>query len=166
MPISPPGLHLITIFAGAFKTKIPKSTKLPKKNRLRHSQLPCLNIAEKEVLTRLLYMTGYGILNILDQINNDTSQEQYGRRAIITKCIQQNAHRSNFKLQDLADKLYLSRSRTSHLVQELFNKAFQAILLKERMCNAKALLTNSDFTVEEICETVGIPNIYYFYRQF
>lgn len=166
VPIYQHGLHLMTIFAGAFKAEIPEDTKLSRKLFLQHKRLPVLDKEKQENLTRLLYMLGYAILNIIDQINQDSSLEQYGRRAIINRCIQQNAHRADFRLKDLADKLYLSRSRTSHLVRELFNEAFQAKLLKERMCNAKALLTNSDFTIEEICETVGIPNIYYFYRQF
>jgi AraC-like DNA-binding protein len=165
VPFFQDDLHIMTIYAGAFRGECPTLDKLPVELQELHAKLPVLDDEKKQTLERVIYMLGCAVLRILDREQKHHIAPS-GRKAVIARCMEQNAHIAGFSIKDLAAELNLSPSRTSHLVRELFNESFQYLLLKTRINRAKMMLVNSDMTTQEICEAVGISNVYYFSRRF
>lgn len=66
----------------------------------------------------------------------------------------------------LARHLGLSPSRTSHLVQELFGKSLQELVIDERLAAAQRLLADTDLAVAEIGNRVGWGDPPHFARIF
>ena len=60
----------------------------------------------------------------------------------------------------------MSPSRTSHFVQEQFGASFRDLLMRQRITAAKALLTETDLTIQEIAEQAGFSTSPYFCRAF
>jgi AraC-like DNA-binding protein len=157
---------IITLYVGGFKGEIPAETKLSKKYLLMHEQLPeSPNDDEMETLKRLIIMLGQGMLGALEYVIEPQFDLDSGRQHKISRFIQEHAH-EKIQLDDLANHLYLSPSRTSHLVRSLFKKSFTALLIQERMLRAKSLLLNEWCAIEDISSMVGFKNIYYFNSAF
>ena len=149
------------IYGSGFKSKIPNETHLPKKYLLMHRNLR--DIPEEETITRYartLWQLGQSLLNYSKLINMPDNQS-LGRKGSIFRFIQKNAHR-DIKLEDLAHELYLSPSRTRHLVIELFGKSFKHLVISERMLRARTLLITSNALLDEICSNTGFNNVYHF----
>ncbi len=69
-------------------------------------------------------------------------------------------------LQDLAEYLELSVSRTAHVVREDTGESFQALLDRLRIRGACDLLETTFYKIDVIAKEVGIDNPGYFYRFF
>jgi len=69
-------------------------------------------------------------------------------------------------LEDLAENLHLSVSRTGQIVRALFGKPFATVLREIRMRHARDLLTHTAFSVTEVAERCGFPDPGYFHRTF
>ena len=165
VPFIQDNLHIMTIYVGAFKGDCKILDKFPPELRDLYDKLPILNDSRKQLLERVVYILGCALLRIID---NDSKHHiaPDGRKALIARCIEKNAHEADFSIKTLAAQLNLSQSRTSHLVRELFNDSFKNILIRTRMVRAKVLLVSSDMTIQEISDAVGISNVYYFSRLF
>lgn len=153
------------IYGSGFKGQIPDEALVPDKFITMHSNLR--DIPEQNVInryTRTLWQLGQALLNYAKNINTP-SKDGSGRRASITRFIQQNAHR-NINLKDLASELHLSSSRARHLVIELFGRTFKHLLTAERMLRARTLLASTNIPLEEVCESTGFNNVYYFNSAF
>ncbi|MEI6424540.1 MAG: AraC family transcriptional regulator, partial [Lentisphaerota bacterium] len=87
------------------------------------------------------------------------------RKGIIRKFIDDHSHEP-VKIGDLARFLYISPSRTVHLVTELFGMSFQELLLEERMTRARNLLLSTSYPTKEIAVETGYKNVFYFNRVF
>ncbi len=72
----------------------------------------------------------------------------------------------NWTIDEMADLVYLSRSRFSVLYKEFFDCSPKEDLIQARMTRAKYLLASSTGTVKEVAEKVGYDNIYHFSKQF
>lgn len=72
----------------------------------------------------------------------------------------------NYSIKDYAEMCNLSESRFSHLFTEIIGINPKQYLIKTRIETAKDLLINSDLTVLQISETIGILNQNYFSRLF
>ncbi len=70
------------------------------------------------------------------------------------------------KLKDLAQELFLSESRTSHILKDLYNKSFPELLAIERLNKAKRLMEISFISVNNIASRVGFSDPSYFYKSF
>ena len=69
-------------------------------------------------------------------------------------------------LDDLAEKLFLSKPYLSKYIKEKSGMTFGDLLKKIRMKKAKALLKSSNMTVENIAMSVGYQNVEHFNRLF
>ncbi len=87
------------------------------------------------------------------------------RRTTIKRFLHSYAHRS-ISLSDLAENLYLSESRTSHVVKDLFGKSFRELVIEERVMRAKVMLQSRDEPVALIARDVGFPDEFHFNRMF
>ncbi len=70
------------------------------------------------------------------------------------------------KLEDLAEKFYLSKPYISKYIKEKSGMTFGELVKKARMKKAKALLKSSSMTVENIALMVGYQNVEHFNRLF
>ena len=167
-PVLRDGMHLLTLFAGAFRHPTGKGApcagKFPRKAVQSYAQLPPADHARLESIGRVLSALGHGLLNELDQQRRLGGPER-GRKTEIRRFIHYHAHQP-VKLRDLARTLFLSPSRTSHLVRELFGHSFKELLIRERIGRARSLLVSSDFTLATIARRVGFSDEYYFNRAF
>jgi AraC-like DNA-binding protein len=153
------------IYASGFRSEIPDKSLLPGKYLKMHGQLRDIPDAPTIArYTRTVWQLGQSLLTYAKSINVSEDEES-GRKRNITRFIRQNAHQQ-IKLEDLAKELYLSPSRTRHLVIELFGRSFKHLLISERMLRARTLLTASNLPLQDICYNVGFTNIYYFNGAF
>src|SRR5690554_3675010 len=74
--------------------------------------------------------------------------------------------RENIRLQDVADHVSLSPSRTYHLFKEIIGDGFKEYLIKMRVKEAQRLLIGSDLPITEVYLKSGFPNHASFYRSF
>ena len=72
----------------------------------------------------------------------------------------------NIKLDDLAEKFFLSKPYLSKYIKEKSGMTFGDLVKKIRMKKAKALLKSSNMTVENIAMSVGYQNVEHFNRLF
>ena len=119
---------------------------------------------EPEKLTglgELLHTFGTGLLNELDneEIRGDN------RLARIRRYIADHAHEP-ITLDDVARELFISVSRTRHLITELAGRSFSELLEEIRMNRAGRLLLSSEQSLAGIAEAVGYSNVHYFSRRF
>ena len=66
----------------------------------------------------------------------------------------------------IAEAMHLNPDYLSYSFHKEFNTTLTAYINSKRMDQAKYLLKNTDLSIAEIAEQVGIPNVSYFYRQF
>ncbi len=66
----------------------------------------------------------------------------------------------------IAEVMHLNPDYLSYCFHKEFEMTLTAYITLKRMDQAKYLLKNTNLSITEIAEQVGIPNISYFYRQF
>ncbi len=66
----------------------------------------------------------------------------------------------------IAEVMHLNPDYLSYCFHKEFNTTLTAYIAAKRMDQAKYLLKNTNLSIPEIAEQVGIPNVSYFYRQF
>ena len=66
----------------------------------------------------------------------------------------------------IAEAMHLNPDYLSYCFHKEFNTTLTAYITSKRVDQAKYLLKNTNLSIAEIAEQVGIPNISYFYRQF
>jgi len=69
-------------------------------------------------------------------------------------------------MDDLTEKLHLSKPYLSKYIKEKSGKTFGEIVKNVRMGKAKTLLKNTSMTVENIADSVGYQNVEHFNRMF
>jgi len=74
--------------------------------------------------------------------------------------------RENVSLEQLAEFLDLSVSRTAQLVKEYFKVSYVELLTAYRLEQAMELLRHSGFTVEQVADYTGFRSGTYFHRVF
>ncbi|WP_372808865.1 PocR ligand-binding domain-containing protein, partial [Pontiella sp.] len=146
--------HLLSILAGVFRHPdgIPPETTLPDWFHREYAKLPLLDSAKLETLVSILQLIGRGIL-----LGEENEQDRGGptdRKAQIHQFFEDYAHK-DVGVPDLARQLGVSPSRARHLVKELTNRNFKALLEEERMLRAGALLQAHNHPLKVVAETVG-----------
>jgi AraC-like DNA-binding protein len=165
VPLMRDGVHLATFFLGPYRGQSnPKVRPLPDFLQRAWNQLPETDAQRLESLSRIMHATALGLLAELEKIHQ-IQKESSDRKTRVRRFLYFNAQKE-IGLKDLANFLFLSLSRTSHIVRELFGVSFQELLLQDRLNRAKFLLNSSTYKVREIAERVGIPNEHYFNRAF
>ncbi|MBE2223414.1 MAG: response regulator [Anaerolineae bacterium] len=95
----------------------------------------------------------------------DSSQQQDSVQIAI-QYIQENYHRSDISLQEVADEVNLSQSHLSSQFKARTGTSYVKYLTALRMDNAMKLLQTTDQSVSTVAEMVGYPNTTNFYRHF
>ncbi|WP_078408605.1 response regulator [Priestia abyssalis] len=85
--------------------------------------------------------------------------------AEIEQYLQANFNR-DVKLQEIADRFYLSREYISRKFKQEFNENISDYLVKIRMNKAKSLLKNSQLKIYEIANMIGYQDDKYFRKVF
>ncbi|GAE32113.1 response regulator transcription factor [Alkalihalobacillus hemicellulosilyticus] len=75
-------------------------------------------------------------------------------------------YKQELKLQDIADRFYLSREYISRRFKQEYHQTITDFITSIRMEKAKELLRNPDLKVYEIADAVGYPNDKYFAKLF
>ena len=75
-------------------------------------------------------------------------------------------HYLTVTLDDLAEKLHLSKPYLSKYIKEKSGNTFGEIVKNVRMKKARTLLKNTSMTVENIADNVGYQNVEHFNRLF
>jgi AraC-like DNA-binding protein len=166
VPIIHNSHHLLTLYAGVYRSKEPSPPGAPTQKWFRklYSALPLIPDETKlRHLHEMLEILGQGIVTV--GISLKPNQEENTRYSSLIRFISDNAHQQ-ITLNDLAKHFHLSPSRTAHMVVELTGSSFQSLLLEERMIRARNLLISTAHTLEEISNAVGFTNCYYFNRVF
>ena len=166
LPLMRRGEHVATIFAGTFRDReleIPASWQEHQKNLYlamnvwRQSSVPAL--------LRTLEQFGAAALAFADN-ERFSAKNQSDRRGEIEEFFQRNAGTPDITLNDLAEQLGLSASRTSHVLKELFQQSFNALLNSARIRRACDMLSSTQLTIRHIAVLSGFSNEYYFNRVF
>ncbi|MCR5729241.1 MAG: substrate-binding domain-containing protein [Ruminococcus sp.] len=71
-----------------------------------------------------------------------------------------------WKISEIADSLYLSKSYLQKIYKTFFNKSIIEEMIEFRINNAKELLINTEMTVTDISRKCGYSSYNYFVRQF
>jgi two-component system response regulator YesN len=74
--------------------------------------------------------------------------------------------RETITLEQIAETMHLSASRTRHLFKDATTVGFKEYVTKLRMAEAKRLLLQTDVNICEIACAVGYSNTYQFYKVF
>jgi len=78
----------------------------------------------------------------------------------------QTHYRENISIDQMAIALCISKSTLSRHIQQFFNSTFTEYLTNFRIGKAKDLLTETNFSIQEIAGTVGFKDPYYFMKVF
>lgn len=131
-------------------------------------QIVQLNPAEQSIkLLHLLYQLSSTkdntILSSADM--RQSSSEPAQRLDIVLKHISDN-YASDISLKDVADLACMTTNSFCRFFKKMTNKSFTQFLNEIRVRNASRLLLEDDYTITEVCYTVGYKSITNFYRQF
>lgn len=85
--------------------------------------------------------------------------------ALATKYIANN-YENEISLEDVAYEVNISASYLSHLFQSGLGTTYKKYISKLRVDKAKDLLVNTELSIADIAEKVGIPDANYFARIF
>lgn len=161
------GVRMLTLFAGTFRAEGERCPLPDGEAKKFHASLPVLTVEKKEELYRVLYALGVSLLSLLEQeLKAEIPVCLSTRRRHIEYFIRRNAHRPDCTLKELAHELYLSISRTGHMVKEECGENFRVLLNRERIGRAKRLLLTSDLLLDQIAERTGFESGSYFSRIF
>lgn len=167
VPLVAGDMHYGSLFAGIWRgEKVPPSAKreLPAEFFQELGKLPPPDRRKIKMLEKILPVYAAGMIALLER-ENSIRYAEGSRNFIIRDLIYKRAS-EKLRLEHLAKVLHLSVSRTSHLVNKLFGKSFQTLLLEERIRRAKTLLDSSSCTLSEIAERSGFSDEYHFSRIF
>ncbi|MDR3708688.1 MAG: helix-turn-helix transcriptional regulator [Capsulimonadaceae bacterium] len=92
--------------------------------------------------------------------------DQEQDRSVLIRRVIAMMHTDHVSLKDLAGKLSLSESRTSHLVKETCGATFQDLLIDARIKTAMGLLRTSSMPVVDVAAYSGFRDIAHFHRIF
>lgn len=107
----------------------------------------------------------YNILGVLFQHTTFPNGNRYSKIADTLDYI--NEHISqNITLQMLADRIYLSKDRFSHLFKEIAGYSPIEYIIRKRINVACKLLLNSDMTIQEIASACNFCTAAYFSKTF
>lgn len=92
------------------------------------------------------------------------SKQQYVERLL--QIIHTEYRNPNLTVEELASRLGLSANYLRILFKEATSRSLSEYLNHIRMEHAQSLLLETDISVQEVCEKIGITNVNYFYTAF
>ncbi len=154
IPLEHQGVLVGVVFVGPFRRVASGPKELPHWRRDR--------LKQHLALSRLLQSY---LLDVVERMATRGLHAWGDRQAQIKAYINRHLH-DDVSLNDLADHLGLSGSRTSHLVREVCGQSFRDLKEDQRMKLARQLLGSAHATVAWVAQQVGIADANYFSRYF
>ena len=130
-------------------------------SRLKMPPVPSLPSERAELLRDLLLL----LADLIARQLADSLPKNEGFREITEKFIRSH-HHLNIGLDDLCDKVHLSRSRVSRRLKETFHATFPELLNRERIRAARNFLANTSLSIADIAKRCGYADEHYFHRVF
>ena len=97
---------------------------------------------------------------------NNVKAEDNGFVQTVRSYIRDHLADADINRVKIAEAMHLNPDYLSYCFHKEFNTTLTAYITSKRMDQAKYLLMNTNLSIAEIAEQVGVPNISYFYRQF
>ncbi len=166
LPLMRRGEHVATVFAGTFRERdleLPASWSEEQKNL--YLQMNVWQQSAVPMLLSTLELFGAAALAFAEN-ERFAAKNQTDRRSEIEDFLLRSAAMPGITLNDLAEILGLSLSRTSHVLKEEFGKSFNELLNSARIRRACDLLSTTQLTIRHIAILSGFSNEYYFSRVF
>ena len=168
VPVVRQGRLMLVLYAGVFRREGAVSpetaVELPAYYHKLYHELPVLTVERQRELLALLTLLGKALLTELEEF--EELSKNGTREQLILGFLRQNAHR-NVSIDELAEYLNLSVSRTAHTVREQLGMTFKQALLEERMARAANLLnSNPHLSIGRISGMLGFADEHYFMRCF
>ena len=101
----------------------------------------------------------------LEQVQKTNQKPYHSRIQEIQRYIQNNFNR-NLTLEEIAQSVYLSPSYASRLFKKVQNMSLMEYLTRVRIEEAKRLLHNPQYLIDEIAENIGYDDASYFTKVF
>lgn len=166
LPLMRNSEHIATIFAGTFRDRdmeLPLSWSEQQKNLYL-----AMNVWQQSAVPALLStLEQFGAAALAFAENERFSaQKQTDRSGEINSFFLRRVASPEITLNDLAEHLELSPSRTSHVLKEEFGKNFNELLNSARIKRACDLLLTTQMSIKRIAALSGFSNEYYFNRVF
>ena len=98
-------------------------------------------------------------------ISDNTGNPQFEKLCRLRNELR-SAPEKQWKISDIADELFLSKSYLQKIYKTYFGKSIIKEMIQFRIDRAKELLLNTDMTVTEIARECGYSSYNYFARQF
>lgn len=166
MPVIVRNEHAATAFIGTFRYdhwQIPENWSAARREA--YLSLPVWQEERAGQLLRILEMFCAAALNFAE--NDRLGQQSIaGLPGEILNFFQTSLGTREVSLGDLAEKLHLSPSRTSHILQKEFQKSFSKLLAEARIARACRMLVDTRLSLYSIATACGFRNVYYFARVF
>ena len=166
LPVIVRNEHAATAFIGTFRDsqwQIPENWS--DSRREAYLSLPVWQTEKAPQLLRILEMFCATAVNFAE--NDRLAQKSVaGLPGEILDFFQTSLTSRDVSLADLAEKLHLSQSRTSHILQKEFQKSFNKLLAEARIDRACKLLAHTPLSLYSIATACGFRNVYYFCRVF
>jgi AraC-like DNA-binding protein len=157
LPLWSDGVLVAVLFVGQF-------IRMPN-HRHGHASLQRLTPTQvQHVRTLTLPLRNY-LQDVLRRLDEQRRERTSGRRGVIERYIRESVA-TGPSLRQLAVRLSLSPSRTSHVVRELTGRSFQQVVDEQRLTLAKDLLASSDGKISWIAMQAGFKDAAYFCRRF
>ncbi len=165
VPLCRGDMHLGMFYAGSWRPpdSLPQD-ELGEQFHNEFMELPVLTDDTAGNLLRIIEVFSKGIMSELEQVR-ELVVPHSARAEVIASFIRDNAV-GGITLDDLAEKLRLSRSRTSFLLKKYFDCTFSDLIHRERINRARTLLVGTDDTVIEISHRLGYSDEYHFNKVF
>ena len=155
---------VLLFYAGPFRGEETAVENLPEEYRAEWEKLTPLEPDRAGEMARELLLLGEGMLSFLER-RRRSEEMQESRKQQIRRFIDDHVHEA-ISLEDLAERMNLSPSRTSHLVRKFFGYSFQELVMIERMTRARNLLLSTEYPLKAIAQAAGFSNEFYFSRSF
>ncbi|MDQ0207241.1 response regulator transcription factor [Alkalicoccobacillus murimartini] len=106
--------------------------------------------------------------NVINICKSQRWDENLKHRQLIEQMLDfiQDHMDQNITLQDLAEKLYISRNYLGKIFKQVVGESFKDYLLRVRMEKAKTMIQEGTYLIYEISENVGYGNPAYFSSAF
>lgn len=121
---------------------------------------------DSEQIVIMASMMQKHIQELLNKLEKEKEEQRTDPKLTAIRSFINNRYQDSVELQDLADNLDLSRSRTSHVIKQITGKSFSKLIAEKRIWRAQVLLVQTDKAINAIAEECGFASSSYFCSYF
>ena len=121
---------------------------------------------EEEHLIIMASMIQKHLQELLNKLEKEKEDQRTDPKLTAIRTFINNRYQDPVGLQDLADNLDLSRSRTSHIIKQITGKSFSKLVAEKRIWRSQVLLVQTDKAINAIAEECGFASSSYFCSYF